>query len=71
MTDSKAPLWTAPPHPEWLSQLNTEGSHLNLRTVVPLDARSLLDHARADTGLEDFGDELWREPFEVLLNLRA
>jgi hypothetical protein len=34
---------------------------------VPLDAASLVDHARRATGLSDFGDDDWREPFSVLL----
>ncbi|MEH6584677.1 MAG: sulfotransferase [Halioglobus sp.] len=67
MTKSVAPLWTAPPRPEWLSALNQEGSYLDLPAVVPLDDVSLLDHARRSTGLDDFGDEQWREPFGVLL----
>lgn len=64
---AKAPLWVAPPHPDWLEQLNREGSYFDLESVVPLDADSLLAHAQASTGLTDFGDELWREPFTVLL----
>jgi Sulfotransferase family len=47
--------------------MNREGSYLNLPAVVPLDEASLLQHACSTTGLDDFGDELWREPFRVLL----
>jgi hypothetical protein len=60
-------LWTAPPHPDWLSAMNREGSYFNLPAVVPLDEDSLLQHACKTTGLSDFGDELWREPFSVLV----
>lgn len=67
MADAGKPVWTAPPHPEWLARMNTEGSYLDLPAVVPLDEASLLDHARRTTGLDDFGDDLWREPFSVLL----
>lgn len=67
MTEPKKPLWSAPPHPDWLSAMNREGSYLNLPAVVPLDEASLLDHACRTTGLSDFGDELWREPFSVLV----
>jgi hypothetical protein len=67
MTNDSTPLWAAPPHPDWLEALNREGSYFDLKAVVPLDERSLLDQARRNTGLEDFGDELWREPFSVLL----
>ena len=67
MKPGDSPLWTAPPHPEWLSAMNREGSYLNLPAVVPLDEQSLLQHAERTTGLDDFGDELWREPFRILL----
>ncbi|HCS28815.1 MAG TPA: sulfotransferase [Spongiibacteraceae bacterium] len=62
---SNTPLWTAPDHPEWLAQINREGSYLNLPAVVPLDEQSLIEHACRSTGLTDFGDALWREPFSV------
>jgi len=61
------PLWTPPPHPDWLATVNREGSYFNLPAVVPLDEDSLLEHARLATGLADFGDDLWREPFRVLV----
>jgi hypothetical protein len=67
MNPADAPLWTAPPHPDWLQAMNTEGSYMNLGAVVPLDENSLIDHACRSTGLTDFGDELWREPFQVLV----
>jgi len=47
--------------------MNREGSYLDLPAVVPLDAASLLAHARRVTGLDDFGDDLWREPFAVYI----
>lgn len=57
--------------PEWVAGLNAEGRLWQaggmLREMVPLDERSLLDGARTITGLDDFGDESWREPFSVLL----
>ena len=34
---------------------------------MPLDEASLLQHACQTTGLNDFGDALWREPFRVLV----
>lgn len=67
MSDTGDPLWTAPPHPGWLNAMNREGSYFNLPAVVPLDEDSLLQHACKTTGLSDFGDELWREPFSVLV----
>lgn len=65
MPGTETPLWTPPPHPEWLAAMNAEGSYLNLSAVVPLDEQSLIDHACRSTGLSDFGDDLWREPFSV------
>src|SRR5579863_4224375 len=59
-----------PPRPQWVTRINEEGLVLG-EGVVPLDAESLLDTARANTGLEDFGDsdphDHWRTHFEVLL----
>lgn len=63
--------WQPRPRPEWLRRVNEEGAHLDAKAVVPLDERSLLESARRNTGLEDFGDEsgddAWREPFQILL----
>lgn len=67
MRKPDSPLWTPSPHPEWLNAMNKEGSYLNLAAVVPLDEDSLLAHAQKTTGLQDFGDDLWREPFSVLV----
>ena len=73
MTDNnKAPekdprkVWTPPPRPDWLQRVNEEGECMDIRAVVPLDPVSMLDAAKRSTGLSDFGDEDWREPFEVL-----
>jgi len=68
MSDAETPLWTAPPRPEWLAILNREGDSVDLPAVVPLDAASLILHACRSTGLDDFGDDIWREPFGVLLD---
>ncbi len=58
--------WRAPARPEWLSALNREGRHLDLESLVPLDRDSLIETACRQTGLRDFGDDHWREPFELL-----
>lgn len=47
--------------------MNREGDCFDLAAVVPLDEASLANRACAATGLTDFGDDLWREPFGVLL----
>ena len=65
------PLWTPPPHPEWLAAMNGEGECWDLAAAVPLDEASLIQTACATTGLTDFGDDLWREPFRVLLRALA
>lgn len=64
---TNTPSWTPPPHPDWVSQVNREGSYFNLSAVVPLDEQSLLSQAQKLTGLSDFGDSGWQEPFRVLI----
>jgi Sulfotransferase family len=63
-------VYRHPPRPQWVTRINEEGQVLG-EGVVPLDAASLLDTARANTGLDDFGDDdpqdHWRTHFEVLL----
>jgi hypothetical protein len=64
-------LYRHPPRPEWVQRVNAEGEVLGTG-VVPLDARSLMDTACANTGLHDFGDEdpqdRWRTHLTVLLD---
>lgn len=60
------PRWQPPPRPAWVAALNHEGTHLDLPSVVPLDAASLIATACRRTGLADFGPEHWRLPFETL-----
>src|SRR5262249_47366293 len=56
LVDPKKPL----PRPDWVRRINDEGRMWQaiglLREMVPLDRDSLLDAARASTGLADFGD---------------
>ncbi|MET0983818.1 MAG: sulfotransferase [Steroidobacteraceae bacterium] len=59
--------WTPQPRPEWVRRINEEGSYLDLRGVIPLDANSLLATATQNTGLSDFGTDDWYEPFQVLV----
>ncbi len=56
------------PRPEWVREANEMGHALDLRSVVPLDEESLLRAAMENTGLGDFGDDGWREPFRILLD---
>ncbi len=59
--------WTPAPRPEWVARLNAEGEHLDIKSIVPLDEYSLLEEARKNTGLTDFGDDNWRKHFQVLI----
>lgn len=63
---SRRQRWQASPRPEWVEKINTEGRCMNLTSVVPLDAKSLIDQAVRNTGLSDFGNPNWYEPFNVL-----
>jgi hypothetical protein len=65
MTERTA-QWQPPPRPDWVQRINEEGNHMNISGVVPLDPESLISAAQRATGLSDFGDDAWREPFEVL-----
>jgi hypothetical protein len=56
------------PRPEWVRGANAMGRAIDAKSVVPLDERSLLEAAKANTGLSDFGDDAWREPFRLLLD---
>lgn len=60
-------VWHAPPRPEWLAQLNRLGALMDTKGIVSLDERSLLDQARRNTGLDDFGDDEWLGHFRMLI----
>ncbi len=60
--------WTPPPRPEWLAKFNELGLLMDIKSVVPLTAESLMMEAMTNTGLSDFGpDPRWRGHFEKLL----
>lgn len=59
--------WTPKPRPEWVDKVNAEGRYMDIAHVVPLDEASLIASATDATGLDDFGDDAWREPFRRLL----
>jgi hypothetical protein len=54
--------WTPPAREPWVERLNAIGRNLgdDGRSLLPLDAESLLAAARAATGLADFGDGWFR-----------
>ena len=66
--DPKAIVYQPKPRPEWAREFIDIGNRIDARSVVPLDEASLLRAARENTGLEDFGDDDWIEPFRILLD---
>ena len=60
--------WAPPQRPAWVRLLNHLGAKLvDPPAFVALDEPSLLATAQRLTGLDDFGDDAWREPFGILL----
>ncbi len=65
--ESRRQQWQPKPRPEWVARINDEGKSMDIQSVVPLDENSLLDCARRNTGLCDFGDDNWYKPFQILI----
>lgn len=61
------PSWTPPPRPEWVRLVNEEAASMDISAIIPLYPEELIATACRVTGLADFGDESWREPFHVLM----
>ena len=60
--------WSPKPRPEWVAELNAFGRQLGEpAALVALDETSLIGAACRATGLDDFGDDAWREPFRIFL----
>ena len=61
--------WLRPHREPWVDRLNAIGRNLGDAgaSIVSLDDQVLIDAAIANTGLDDFGDDWWREPYAVLL----
>lgn len=68
MTVSRREAWVPPVRPDWVTRVNEEGAGLDLKSVVPLDPASLIAAGSANTGLDDFGTDDWREPFAVMMH---
>ena len=66
--DARRKIWQPYPRPDWVAKINQEGSYMDIKGVVPLDENSLLETAKANTGLHDFGQDDWHEPFQVLVH---
>ncbi|WP_380872323.1 putative sulfotransferase [Sphingomonas sp. DBB INV C78] len=58
--------WLPPERPGWLAAIIDESRHMDPAAIVPLDAENLIETARRRTGLSEFGENDWREPFEIL-----
>jgi hypothetical protein len=61
--------WEAPARKAWVAHLNALGDNLGDggRGLVPLDPEAMLEAARASTGLTDYGDDWFQEPYRVLV----
>ena len=59
--------WTPPPRPAWVQQVIDEGRHMDIRSLVPLQAGELMATARRNTGFDDFGSDEWLQGFHVFL----
>ncbi|MCR9092673.1 MAG: sulfotransferase [bacterium] len=66
--DHNAIVYQPKPRPDWAREFIDIGHRIDARSVVPLDEASLLRAACENTGLEDFGDDDWVEPFRLLLS---
>ena len=61
-------VWLPAPRPQWVTELNTFGRHLGSpAALVSLDERRCSPPARDATGLDDFGDDGWREPMRIFV----
>lgn len=69
--ESRQAVWTPPARPEWVDRVNRLAGDLRLDGLVPLEAAELIATACAATGLDDFGAEDWRAPFEALVHSLA
>jgi hypothetical protein len=56
------------PVANWARQLNIAGGFLGADKVVPLRADDLLENARTQTGLSDFGDDGFKEGLRVMVD---
>jgi hypothetical protein len=61
-------VWSPPPRPAWVREINEQCSVLDIGSVVPLDETSLLSTAQRNTGLDDFGEDGGRQHLRVLLD---
>lgn len=56
-------VWCPGPRPGWVQSLH----EITDPSWIPLDADRILEHAQAATGLSDFGDEDFLEPYRIFV----
>jgi hypothetical protein len=61
--------WHPPARSDWVAHFNALGANLadGGRTLVPLDPDRMLADARQATGLDDFGDDWFQEPYRAFV----
>ncbi len=60
--------WQPPERPQWARRLIAHGETIGgAANLISLDKDELLETAQRSTGLSDFGDDPWQEPFDVLV----
>ena len=55
------------PQAVWVKHINALGRHLDAASIVPIEVGELLRSASARTGLDDFGDDGFREALATLV----
>jgi len=66
--ESRQSHWSPPARPEWVTQFNAVVGETAMLGLIPLDEESLIAAAKDITGLDDFGDDDWREPFRLFVH---
>lgn len=61
--------WQAPERPQWARRLIAHAEAIGgAERLISLDGEELLESAKRATGLSDFGDDPWREAYDVLVH---
>ncbi|MAT51205.1 MAG: sulfotransferase family protein [Porticoccaceae bacterium] len=58
--------WVPTPRPDWVATMNEMFASVDMHSIAPMDHQALIAQAVKNTGLEDFGDDVWIEHFKVL-----
>lgn len=60
-------VWQPGPRPDWVQSLHLASDP----EWIPLDADAIVEDACRRTGLSDFGDDDWREPYRIFVQAAA